>query len=194
MTSTIALVLVLATVSVSAADLSPPIQIEVFTDRDYPITTQGYMNIDVYRLDTPGRLEQALSAGLPADPVTAKRIVIQRVRKAAVTHARHLQHAYEGLIKAWRYGLDRLPAIVFDGGLAVVYGITDLETALLHYRGCRKSLYTLSLDGRGQGEGDRKQCVTLPNHTYLLPQSSGEGTFATPSYRQWRQTEGGERP
>ncbi len=138
MTSTAAWVLALATISVSAAELSPPGQIEVFTDRDYPVAAQGHGNVDVYRLDTPGRIEQALSAGLPADPKLAKRIAIQRVRKAAVTQAGYLKQAYEGLVKARQYRLDHLPAIVFDGGLAVIYGVTDIEVALLHYRQWRR--------------------------------------------------------
>jgi integrating conjugative element protein (TIGR03757 family) len=50
-----------------------------------------------------------------------------------------LSHAYEGLVKAQQYRLDRLPAIVFDNGQAVVYGVTDLEAALSHYRQWRRA-------------------------------------------------------
>ena len=38
-----------------------------------------------------------------------------------------------GLINAAEYGVDRYPAIVFDGN-AVVYGVTDIGEALRHYR------------------------------------------------------------
>ena len=38
-----------------------------------------------------------------------------------------------GLVRAAEYGIDRYPAIVFDGQ-AVVYGITDIGEALSHYR------------------------------------------------------------
>jgi integrating conjugative element protein (TIGR03757 family) len=44
-----------------------------------------------------------------------------------------MQRAAMGLAKAVQYGVDRYPAIVFDGQV-VVYGITDLEAALQHYR------------------------------------------------------------
>jgi integrating conjugative element protein (TIGR03757 family) len=135
----VALVWALATVSVSAADRPRPTKIEVFTDREAPVATQGFGNVDVYRLDTPARLESALSAGLPADPKRAKRIAWRRVRQAASAQAAPLQHAYEGLVKARAYRLDRLPAIVFDGGRAVVYGVADLEVALSPYREWRQT-------------------------------------------------------
>ena len=44
-----------------------------------------------------------------------------------------VQNAAVGLAKAMQYGIDRYPAIVFDGK-AVVYGLTDLNSALDHYR------------------------------------------------------------
>ena len=43
------------------------------------------------------------------------------------------QRAASGLLKAAEYGIDRYPAVVFDGD-AVVYGVTDLDEALRHYR------------------------------------------------------------
>lgn len=144
MKSIFGFVLALATVSFSEADTLSPTQIEVFTDRDFPVTAQGQLNVDIYRLDTPGHIEQALSTGLPADPITAKRLATERVRKLASSQPKDLKQAFEGLIKARQYRLDRLPAIVFDGGRAVVYGVTDLEAALSHYRQWRQAL------GRGQ--------------------------------------------
>ena len=44
-----------------------------------------------------------------------------------------LQHAATSLATAVQYGLEKYPAIVFDGEL-IVYGLTDLSTALMHYR------------------------------------------------------------
>ncbi len=43
------------------------------------------------------------------------------------------QRAALGLLKAAEYGIDRYPAIVFDG-YAVVYGVTDIGEALRQYR------------------------------------------------------------
>ncbi|MCH8896663.1 MAG: DUF1525 domain-containing protein, partial [Proteobacteria bacterium] len=39
-------------------------------------------------------------------------------------------------LKATHYGVDRSPAIVFDG-VAVVYGVTALPVAFDHYRRCQ---------------------------------------------------------
>ena len=42
--------------------------------------------------------------------------------------AQELTETVQGLMQARRYGLDRYPAVVFDGE-RVVYGITDLDAA-----------------------------------------------------------------
>ena len=44
-----------------------------------------------------------------------------------------MQASATALAKAMQYGVDRYPAIVFDGQ-AVVYGVTDLKAALVHYQ------------------------------------------------------------
>ena len=138
MKSEFALVFALATLPVLASELVHPSQIEIFTDSDHPVSAQGQSNVHVYRLDAPSRVEKALSAGLPTDLDTAKQIAAQRVRRTASSRAGALAQAYRGLMLARRYGLDRLPAVVFDGGLAVVYGITDFEIAVSHYRRWRQ--------------------------------------------------------
>ena len=40
--------------------------------------------------------------------------------------------AIKGLVQALQYGINRYPAIVFEGQ-AVVYGVTDIETGLRLY-------------------------------------------------------------
>ena len=42
--------------------------------------------------------------------------------------------AYQGLSVAIQYQIDRYPAVLFDRGKAVVYGVTDLQQALGWYR------------------------------------------------------------
>ena len=44
-----------------------------------------------------------------------------------------LEHSATSLSKALHYGVEKYPAIVFDGEL-VVYGLTDLTLALTQYR------------------------------------------------------------
>ena len=44
-----------------------------------------------------------------------------------------LENAAKGLVQAMQYGIDRYPAIVFDG-VAVVYGVTDVIAATQIYQ------------------------------------------------------------
>ena len=46
---------------------------------------------------------------------------------------RTVENAAKGLVQAMQYGIDRYPAIVFDGK-AVVYGITDVRAATQRYQ------------------------------------------------------------
>ena len=71
----------------------------------------------------------------PHDPVAAER----QARRffAEMNHhelVRKVKNAYAGVLKAMTYGIDRYPAMVFDHGAAVIYGVTDLNEALEAYR------------------------------------------------------------
>jgi integrating conjugative element protein (TIGR03757 family) len=52
---------------------------------------------------------------------------------------RQLPRAALGLTKAVQYGIDRYPAIVFDGQ-AEVFGIADVEQAFHRYRQWREDV------------------------------------------------------
>jgi integrating conjugative element protein (TIGR03757 family) len=116
-----------------------PQRIEVITDSAHPVTgleaIAAHLEVYIYDLDSPSRLEAQLSEGLPADPTAAARLARQRLdtlgRQPLATP---FAQAYAGLLKALEYGIDRYPAVVFDGGASVVYGITDLDEALDYYR------------------------------------------------------------
>ncbi len=129
---------------VQAAELAatPPQVIEVFTSTDLPITGGTVTNsapsrptsdLQIYHLDGIQRFETKLSKDLSSDPGKSKRIVLQRFQQLHEEDRVRMQLAAMGLAKAAQYGIDRYPAIVFDGQV-VVYGITDLEAALQHYR------------------------------------------------------------
>jgi len=122
-----------------------PQVIEVFTSSDLPITGKAVINPDavrpktelrVYELDGIQRIEAKLSIGLTADPEQSKHIVLQRIQQLDEAGRAQMQHAAMGLAKAVQYGIDRYPAMVF-GGQVVVYGLTDLEVAIQHYRAWR---------------------------------------------------------
>ena len=89
--------------------------------------------VKVYEIDGIERLEAELSRGLARDPERARRIALRRIGRLDDTVMWWPQRAAIGLSKVVQYGIDRNPAIVFDGE-AVVYGVTDIEQALHCYR------------------------------------------------------------
>jgi integrating conjugative element protein (TIGR03757 family) len=94
------------------------------------LQAQG-VTVGLYNLDAPAQLSKDLSLGLPAHVELAKKIVQERLNQdgSAALNARY-QNAYQALTKILEYELDRFPAIVFNHGQAVVYGVTDLAVAL----------------------------------------------------------------
>lgn len=120
--------------------------LEVFTTREQKVQSDSHietMNPDqsiklqVYHLDGIEQFESVLSKSLPTDIKQAKHIALQRLQYLNVKWKESMQKAAIGLTKAMQYGLDRYPAIVFDGQ-AVVYGVTDVQTAFAHYRAWRR--------------------------------------------------------
>ena len=125
-----------AMLATSAA--SEPPRIEVFTSARTPIATASTPAVLVYNLDLPARIEAELSTRLPQDREAAAQIASAELQGAWRKSAETLTHAYQGLLKARQYGLQKLPAMVFDGQ-AVVYGVIDLEQALGDYQRWRDS-------------------------------------------------------
>lgn len=122
-----------------------PRLIELFTSSDLHITGGAVTNsapgrptsdLQIYNLDGIQRIEANLSKDLSADPEQSKRIVLQRIQQLDQVSRAQMQRSAMGLAKAVQYGIDRYPAIVFDGQV-VVYGLTDLEVAFQHYRAWR---------------------------------------------------------
>jgi integrating conjugative element protein (TIGR03757 family) len=138
----LALLTLLMPIGAFAADSALPSRIEIFTTAAQPITNVAEIHkvlgggtpIRYYTLDTQARLDEALSQDLPADPDKARAVALQRIQALDISQVkRELSESFEGLVLARRYGLDRYPAVVFDGGRRVVYGVTDLQEALRLY-------------------------------------------------------------
>jgi integrating conjugative element protein (TIGR03757 family) len=116
-----------------------PVRIEVFTAGDLPIQPPASDGvplptpIEVYEIDGIASLESALSKGLPADPDGAQRLVRKRLGQVDRWRRDAARQSAVGLLNAAEYGIDRYPAVVFDGD-AVVYGVTDIGEALRYYR------------------------------------------------------------
>ena len=133
----------IATCPVQAATHGDSVPIvEIFTIREQKARSgsqveaenpaQG-IELNVYKLDGIQQFETVLSKELPTDFNQAKQIALQRLQHLDAKARSALQQTAIGLTKAMQYGLDRYPAIVFDGK-AVVLGVTNLESALDYYR------------------------------------------------------------
>ena len=106
--------------------------IEVFTDSRHQVVPEND-HTTVYVINRINRLQQELSNDLPADPESARTLALQRFQRMDTQLSSELENAAKGLVQAMQYGIDRYPAIVFDGR-AVVYGITDIQAATQRYR------------------------------------------------------------
>ena len=116
--------------------------VEVFTTSDRPVIYRQASisglephlpGTRIYMLDRLQRLEARLSRDLPTDPGQARKRALEHLHQINETDRARLQQVAIGLARAAHYGIDRYPAMVFNGH-AVVYGLTDLEAALVHYR------------------------------------------------------------
>jgi len=110
--------------------------IEVFTDSKFQVVSVSE-NTTVYVMDHIDQLQQTLSKNLPSEPDKAKRVVLARFQQMDAQLSGELENAAKGLVQAMQYNIDRYPAIVFDG-VAVVYGVTDVEAATQLYRRWQK--------------------------------------------------------
>ncbi len=114
--------------------------LEVITDQPAqiravaPLRKQG-MTVTVYDLKAGERHAQALAKGLTGPDQLALQQVQQRIANIGRKQFEaQLQLAYQAVIKAVAYQLDRHPAVVFNQGEAVVYGVTDLSQAVGYYQ------------------------------------------------------------
>jgi len=117
--------------------------VEVFTTTHHAGTGQKTVGLDasldvmtdlqLYELDGIQRITAELSEGLPANRDDAQRLVLHRLQGLDDPTQARLKRAATGLARALQYGIDRYPAVVFNGK-GVVYGVSDLQVALNHYR------------------------------------------------------------
>jgi len=121
----------------STSNLPPaPVAVEVFTNASIAFTGLA-SGTKVYQLDGLLQLEAELSQGLPGNEAEAMRIAQDRLRRMAPKLQQRAANTSEGLTLAARYGIDRLPAIVINGE-SVIYGITDIPSAIQMYRTSQK--------------------------------------------------------
>ncbi len=114
--------------------------IEVITNDSRPVSglndlKKEGINVRLYNLDEGKRLISRLEANLPKGEKAANRVMAQRIKNIGQPALQKMfSEAYQAVIVGTYHGLTRHPAIVFDNGRSVVYGVTDLTRALAMYR------------------------------------------------------------
>lgn len=137
--------LALAAVLAERPARAEPVDIEVFSDQRYPVfgieaAGRRGARITLYDLGAPARLLEPLNAGLPGNLEEAKAATMARIHRIGLDEfKRRLREAYSGQLKAFEYRIRSYPAVVFDQGASVIYGVTDLPEALRCYRTWRAS-------------------------------------------------------
>ena len=117
---------------------SPP-RIEVFHTAADPIVVPSDVVVVRYVVDNAVAVEKALTArlveaGRTVDSTARRHDAKNLVHQVQPEVARAVINSYQGLRRARLLGITRVPAIVFDDGAAVVYGVRDLREALSRYR------------------------------------------------------------
>ena len=90
------------------------------------------IQVEIHDLSAKQRLLDEISQGLPSDPALAKELATARLD--AGDFRQRLVAAEADAALAVRYGISKLPAIVFDRGAAVAYGLTDVAQVVELYR------------------------------------------------------------
>ena len=114
--------------------------IEVITSDAYPVSgipsiqRLGF-SVNVYNLDDGKRLVAEIGKHLPKNQNAAKQTLEKRFKKMGEEQVRaQFMQAYHGMTLSTQYGLSRYPAVVFNHGESVIYGVTDLNQAVKLYR------------------------------------------------------------
>ncbi len=113
--------------------------IEVITSDKFPISgiqdlkNQGF-KIKVLNFDDSKRMIDKLESGLPNNEAAAKQAMQQRLKKMGdETLKRLFTKAFQAVIVGTQHGITRYPAVVFDRGQSVIYGVTNMPHALALY-------------------------------------------------------------
>ncbi len=113
--------------------------VEVFTTQnEWPTRrqSQNQAEVQVFVVDGIQQLEVTLSHSLPADRAMAQSVVLNRLQRLGSEWQKSVKAAAKALMRAQELGVQRYPAIVFNERW-VVYGLTDLDAAIVHYHGWR---------------------------------------------------------
>lgn len=114
------------------------LMVEAFYDKDTRLVNvhlaERVASIKTYDLSAPESFEDMLSEGLSDDPAVAQEQAKQRIEQRGNEIQQQLMAAYEGGLKTMQYDIDKIPAIVFNGGEHVIFGVHDVNKAISIYK------------------------------------------------------------
>ncbi len=105
--------------------------IEVFTHNPKSVAQVSGHKLIVHDLSAPEKLK---TPTFSASPKRAEKEALAWLKSSAgQRHVSALRDAHSGQIKAIKYGLKKIPAVVFESGKYAVYGTTNVRSALKDY-------------------------------------------------------------
>jgi integrating conjugative element protein (TIGR03757 family) len=109
--------------------------VEVFANTAMPVTptTSPHYALSIYRLDAMSNLEAQMNEGMPQDEAEARLWVANNEARLRQMIQPMVASAVNGLARAQRYQIDRLPAVVINQRY-VVFGYVDVDQALIAWR------------------------------------------------------------
>ena len=109
--------------------------VEVFANTAMPVTptTSPHYALSIYRLDAMSNLDAQMNEGMPQDEAEARLWVANNEARLRQMIQPMVASAVNGLARAQRYQIDRLPAVVINQRY-VVFGYVDVDQALMAWR------------------------------------------------------------
>ncbi len=114
--------------------------IEVITSDAYPVTgiaalQKKGITVKLYNFDDGPRMVKQLEANLPRGEKAATKAMALRLKKIGdAALARMFSDAFQAISIGTERGLTQYPAVIFENGRSVVYGVTDLPRAMTLYQ------------------------------------------------------------
>lgn len=113
--------------------------VEVFANMAMQITpvSSPHYTLTIYRLDAMQNVEALVNKGLPQSEAEAQRWIAQNEQRLRRQLQPMISSSVNGMARAQRYQIDRLPAVVINQRY-VVFGHADVDQALLLWRAGRQ--------------------------------------------------------
>jgi integrating conjugative element protein (TIGR03757 family) len=113
-------------------------EVWIFSTKEH-VFTQAYKlsnnwTIKHYLIDGGRDFESKISQGLSKNRRTAQKQIRQRFNKYKKSWVAQAKSAWQGAINAQSLNIEKVPAITFDKGKTLIYGVTDLSKALNIHR------------------------------------------------------------